>query len=583
MNPFRRYIWYGWFLIFWLSSSVSFSQPIYQEAVYVHLDRNYFLTGESIRSTIYCIEKGTGRPSTASKLANIELLSQEGRVIRQAKVKLSRGIGWGILDIPADCGSEEHMIRCYTSWMRNFGPETFCYNTVLIIHPSKSYHPVKDRETPAYKPGPDDPVNMLRIDANGLKQTYAPREPVVFSLKPRIPSGFAPHVRLSLSVTRSGSYCLDSPFNSIIPGFDGMLSDTPADQPEAITYMPDLEGLQLTGKVQQRVDGQPVVNEPVLLSFIDSVPEVYPTHTDLRGHFHFDLNGLTGRKDMIIQTLTADGDVLITIDPDFSQEPIPESAWISLQTENLGELYREMLLSQQLSRAYGAGTTDGQAGPGNRDHSLVPGTWQSHLPFYGHYDHQVIMEDFIKLPVMEEVFRELGRRIYLLREQGTYKVAVLDLMTNRIIGARPYYFLDGVPFFDSQKLLDLDPAQIETIRLKSEKYFVGDLVMDGIVDIRSRKGDAGLIDFPRSAVRQYFQAFSNETERTRVTSFQNDPHIPLSQTTLLFEPLREIAPGNEITVELLAPDVKGTCDIVIRGLADDGRRIEQYLSFNVEQ
>jgi hypothetical protein len=124
MNPFRRYIWYGWFLIFWLSSSVSFSQPIYQEAVYVHLDRNYFLTGESIRFTIYCIEKGTGRPSTASKLANIELLSQEGRVIRQAKVKLSRGIGWGILDIPADCGSEEHMIRCYTSWMRNFGPET---------------------------------------------------------------------------------------------------------------------------------------------------------------------------------------------------------------------------------------------------------------------------------------------------------------------------------------------------------------------------------------------------------------------------------------------------------------------------
>ncbi len=569
-------------LAIWLIAPLSYSQPLYQEAVYLHLDRNYFLTGESIRFTIYCIEKGTGKPSAASKLANIELLDQEGSVVRQAKVRLSRGMGWGSIDIPADCGSEEHVIRCYTAWMRNFGPETFCYNTVLIIHPLKSYHPVTDREPPADKAGPFDPAEILPIGVTGLKQTYAPREPVIFTLKPRVPSGSASRARLSISVTRSGSYCLDSPFNSISSGFSGLRPDRPADQPLSIHYLPDLEGLQLTGSVQQRMDGEAVVNATVLLSFIDSVPEVYQTRTDQRGCFHFDLNGLTGRKDVIIQTLAADGDVLITIDPDFSREPIPEPARISLQKENLDELYREMLLNQQLSRAYGTGVTDGQAGSANRLHSFVPDAGQLHLPFYGHFDHQVIMEDFIKLPVMEEVFRELGRRIYLLREQGSYKAAVLDLITNRIIGDQPYYFLDGVPFFDSQKLLDLDPAQIETIRLKSEKYFVGDLVMDGIIDIRSKKGDASLIDFPRSAIRQYFQAFSDGKEQPDGTPVLTDPRTPLFRTTLLFEPLREIASGDEATVEFSAPDAKGTFDIVIRGLADDGRRIAQHLSFEVE-
>ena len=117
--------------------------------------------------------------------------------------------------------------------------------------------------------------------------------------------------------------------------------------------------------------------------------------------------------------------------------------------------------------------------------------------------------------------------------------------------------------------------------LKSEKYFVGDLVMDGIVDIRSRKGDASLIDFPRSAIRQYFQAFSEEVSAC-VSPPLNDPRIPLFRTTLFFDPLVEMEPDKATTIGLIAPDAKGTYDIVIKGLDHEGRIVDQEFSFVVK-
>ena len=571
----RTYRQIGLLLAILFSTLASYSQDSYQEQIFVHLDRNYYLSGEQIRFSIYCQEKGSGKPARASALAHIELMNQEGRVIRKGKIKLADGVGSGSLDVPSDIDSEEHIIRCYTSWMRNFDPHHYYYNSILIIHPSKPYDPLIINRNPDEKEVPVDVADMVQIRAVGLEKTYAVRDSISFSLETQTPPGSAPHARVSVSITRSGNYSVSASSNSMRPVPATLPGDAGVDQPLTMKYLPDMEGLQLTGVVQQRVSGKPVVNEHVILSFIDSITEILSVKTDLEGRFRFDLNGLTGEKDMIIQTFHGNGDVLITIDPDFSREAIPEFARVSLEKENLDGLFTEMILNQQLTSAYAQQKTYDSAGsPG------LPALKQ-YLPFYGRHDHRIVMEEFIKLPVMEEVLRELGKRIYLEREQGKYKVSILDLNTNRIIGDQPYYFLDGIPFFESQKLLDLDPGQIKSISLKSEKYFVGDLVMDGIVDIRSRKGDASLIDFPRSAIRQYFQAFSEEVSAC-VSPPLNDPRIPLFRTTLFFDPLVEMEPDKATTIGLIAPDAKGTYDIVIKGLDHEGRIVDQEFSFVVE-
>ncbi len=564
-----------WFVMITLIITLPCHAQEYREGIFLHLDRSYYLAGESILYTIYCVEEETGKPSKASALAHVELLDREGGVIRQAKVRLSRGVGWGRLIIPGDCSSQEHIIRCYTSWMRNFGPESYHYSPVLLINPEKPYQPLTGSDSLEVEHAAPPPGATLNIRARGLQGTYGPRDSIVFTLETQAPAGFPPRSRLSLSITRSGAFNLQALSNSFVPGLPGSGRPGSPGQSSEKQYLPDLEGVQVTGSILHRGSRQVVAGDPVILSFIDTVTEIYLSRTDEEGRFRFDLNGLTGKKDMIIQSLGGNGDILITIDPDFSQEPVPKINWSSLDQEGMDEMFGEMLLSQQLSQVYG---TDKTGDPGV---SRVPAPRKQVLPFYGHHDHRIVMEKFIKLPVMEEVFRELGKRVFLVREKGEYRVAILDLKTNRIIGDQPFFFLDGVPFFDSRKLLELDPSQIKSISLKSTRYFMGDLVMDGIIDIRSRKGDASLIEFPRSAVRQYFQALASSGHLSTTLPGGGDPHIPLYRTTLLYHPPFETGPGEKSTIVLQAPDAAGSYDIILKGICDDGRRIEEHLTFSV--
>ena len=334
-----------------------------------------------------------------------------------------------------------------------------------------------------------------------------------------------------------------------------------------------MKGVRLSGRITRPGSGEAVVNRNVLLSFIDSITDIYSVNSDADGRFQFDLQGLHGRKDMIIQVPGEDQNILISIDPDHSLERIPEQAWVSLNKDGLEDQYRDMLLEKQLSSAYGLPRDH----PGNNSD---PSPGKKHLPFYGESDHEIIMGDYIKLPVMEEVFRELGKRVFLSRNEGKYKVQLLDIETNRIIGDHPYFFIDGIPFFDSEKLLAMDPSSIKSISLKSRKYFMGGLIMDGIIDIRSKKGDAALVEFPRSAVRDYFQGFQHPRPSWKKGTGYN-ARIPLYKTTLLFESQIETGPGKSADFELLAPDSRGSYTLSIRGITNEGLFVQNEISFHV--
>ncbi len=111
----------------------------YTERVFVHMDRNYYLSGERIWFSVYCLEEDSFMPSVASSVAYIELLNHQGQVILQKKIELKEGKGKGCLEIPLTCNSEEYVLRCYTSWQRNFDASHYYYNNILIVNPSRPF------------------------------------------------------------------------------------------------------------------------------------------------------------------------------------------------------------------------------------------------------------------------------------------------------------------------------------------------------------------------------------------------------------------------------------------------------------
>ena len=106
------------------------------EKVYVHLNKNDFLTGEFIWFKIYCIDGSDNKPLDISKVAYVELLDDKNIAVVQAKVSLKNGAGNGSLVLSSALGSGSYRLRAYTNWMRNFDPALYFQQDINIINPN---------------------------------------------------------------------------------------------------------------------------------------------------------------------------------------------------------------------------------------------------------------------------------------------------------------------------------------------------------------------------------------------------------------------------------------------------------------
>jgi hypothetical protein len=109
----------------------------YQESVYLHLDKEYYLTGEFMKFKVYCLEKTTSQPSQLSIVAYVEVLDAKNQAHLQTRIELDEGTGYGEFYIPINLASGNYLVRAYTRWMRNYGTETFYHSMVQIINPFK--------------------------------------------------------------------------------------------------------------------------------------------------------------------------------------------------------------------------------------------------------------------------------------------------------------------------------------------------------------------------------------------------------------------------------------------------------------
>ena len=72
-----------------------YREHAYQEKIYGHLDRNFYLTGETLWFKLYTVDGAFHKPSDLSKVAYVEVLDKMGFAVLQAKVELKGGLGSG--------------------------------------------------------------------------------------------------------------------------------------------------------------------------------------------------------------------------------------------------------------------------------------------------------------------------------------------------------------------------------------------------------------------------------------------------------------------------------------------------------
>lgn len=117
----------------------NYQQQAKQEKLFVHTDKSFYLTGETIWFRIYNVDASSHKASSISKVAYVEILNNEGRAVLQAKIGLNdnNGNGNGSFLLPAHLATGSYLLRAYTNWMKNFDEGYYFQQAINIVNASK--------------------------------------------------------------------------------------------------------------------------------------------------------------------------------------------------------------------------------------------------------------------------------------------------------------------------------------------------------------------------------------------------------------------------------------------------------------
>ena len=151
-------------------------------------------------------------------------------------------------------------------------------------------------------------------------------------------------------------------------------------------------------------------------------------------------------------------------------------------------------------------------------------------------------------------------------------------------GPAPVLMIDGVIIHNADIIGELDPDAVEKIDLIRERYFVGEYVFYGIINVITRRGDFDGFALPANAVRLPYRVtepvvtFSSPSYGS--PSARNN-RIPDFRNTLYWNP--ELKPDDKgiYRADFFTSDVKSEYVINVQGIAADGSLISANKTIRV--
>jgi len=299
--------------------------------------------------------------------------------------------------------------------------------------------------------------------------------------------------------------------------------------------------------------------------------------TDGDGDFSFRIQIDDRYKDLIIQPADPGSNYSIKINSSFSENYLLSETLEEPLSPETQSYVSKMSVNYQVSKIYEASyavVSDNQMFPDLKNKR-----------FYGKPDIELIMADYIKLPVMEEVFFELIPGAFMKNRRSVYEITIMDPVENKIYETPPCLMIDGVIINDHSIIANLDPEDVEQIDVVKERYFVGDYMFYGIVNVITKDGDFSYVDLPEYATRLRYRVIdpassfvspdytSEEIRSSRIPDFRN---------TLYWDPSVKPDKDGKARIEFWSSDICSEYEINIQGISQDGKLISYSGILKVE-
>jgi hypothetical protein len=108
--------------------------PVHRmEKAYLHLDKPYYATGDTIYFKAYVTIGPQHQLSALSGILNIDLIKPDNKIYHSIKLQLTDGVAWGDFALDDTLKAGNYRIRAYTNWMRNTGEDYFFNQNLPVV------------------------------------------------------------------------------------------------------------------------------------------------------------------------------------------------------------------------------------------------------------------------------------------------------------------------------------------------------------------------------------------------------------------------------------------------------------------
>lgn len=205
--------------------------------------------------------------------------------------------------------------------------------------------------------------------------------------------------------------------------------------------------------------------------------------------------------------------------------------------------------------------------------------------FYGKPDFELLLDDYMELPLMEEVFFELVPRVRLRNWNSVCDISILDQAGNKLYTEASTLMIDGVIIRDPTKVGNLDPALVRKIDVIWGIYMVDAYQFYGIVNLITRTADFSAVPLSDKALRMTYRISdppgeficpeypTTETLRSRIPDLRN---------TLYWNPSIKTGTDGNATLEFWTSDYASEYEINIQGIGSNGEAVSLRRVITVE-
>lgn len=564
-------------------------QNIPGERVYLHQNATLLLVGERLYFSLYCLNVKTNKLSNFSKIAYVEMISQDGQLVFSQRVRLDAGRGQADFFLPTSVASGSYKLVTYTRWMKNFGQSTFFQSDVFVINPYQANAKVL-RPPPAPMDSmvvnkPENTKTITQVD-----QRPKAEMPEYLSLADNR-SKFKKREKATIRLNRVGGTSLNGYFSISIRKINAMRqpdrvraknflqgSITKTKNVSSVksqVFLPELRGEMITGRVIHKITGDPAAGKKVSLSIPGSDFVYDIANSNENGLFYFSLSDAGYGDTGIFQVLEADKEnYKITIEEHHALEHELLTFPKFYIDQSMEELILDRSIHNQIENSYADTRPD------------VVVTNNGSVPFYRNPDETYDLDDYTRFSTIEETMVEIIDHVWIKKDkEGASFFQVRPNEGFPESGLRPLLIVDGIYVEHHEDFMEYNAKRVKRIHLSRGKYIMGSYTFQGLLVINTKTADyhrtyykdylKNVPLFQPSPKKNYF--VQEYVPDSKITT----DRIPDFRTQLLWIPNLKLSEV-ETTLDFYTSDVPGEYEICLEGLSSAGRPISDRTVITVD-